>query len=125
MVFRSLAMALITTGIMFVVPVGAVAGTALWTRRVARRASTPRWAVWTARWLVAITVLLILWAGATFAQRLVSTLGSEALSPPDRQRLLAAGIAEAFYRGVLALGSTLVGTVWLGVCTVVWGRRRL
>jgi hypothetical protein len=123
MVFGSVLTGVLAAALMSVVPLAAAAGTALWTRWLVRATSAPRWAAWTAWALVAVTGFVILWGVVAFAHRFVSTLGDESLSPQDRQRLLASGIAEAFYEEVVALGLTVVAALWLGLSTLIWKRR--
>jgi hypothetical protein len=98
--------------VVFVAPAGLLVPLFIWARWLGGRTGAPRYWPWAAY------VPLTLGAVATLSGPVVAVVGvlramSRDTSPVDRQRVLASGIAQAFYDGVLIVALTVVVALWL------------
>jgi hypothetical protein len=105
--------------VLLAAPLDALLALLLWARWLRRRTTAPRFVSWVSY------VLLALAAVPAAAGLVAATLGvhhamSHDISPADRQRVLASGIAEAFYDGVLTGALAAVVALWLLLGTWRW-----
>jgi hypothetical protein len=109
--------------VFFIVPVASLVALAAWTRWLARRTSFPRLALWVAWALIAGMGLLIGKGAFAFVKSAWQVSEGHVVTAPERQQILAAGIARAFYGGALAIGVGVACTLWVGAWTLAWRRR--
>lgn len=105
--------------VVFIAPAAPLVPLFFWSRWLGRRTAAPRYGPWAAY------VLLSLGALATITGPVVAVVGvprvtGSDISPVDRQRVLASGIAEAFYDGMLIVAVALVVALWLLFGTWRW-----
>jgi hypothetical protein len=105
--------------LVFVAPAGVLALLFFWARWLGHRTAAPRYGAWVAY------VPLVLGLVATIAGPVGAVVGvlrvmAGDISPADRQRVLASGVAEAFYDGVLTMALAAVVTLWLLFGTWRW-----
>ena len=113
---------MLTMGALFAVPLMAIAALSFWTRWLALHTSTPKPGLWVA-WLLVGGMGLLVASGAFGFVRSLLAQDSPGLAAKDRQRILAAGIAEAFYGDVIVLAVALVAALWVGGWTLARRRR--
>ena len=105
--------------LVFVAPAGVLALLFFWARWLGHRTAAPRYGAWVAY------VPLVLAVVATIAGTVGAVVGvlramAGDISPADRQRVLASGVAEAFYDGVLIVVLAVVVALWLLFGTWRW-----
>ncbi len=100
-------------------PLLALAGMAMWTRRIRRLGTLPRFASITANALLILSALLI---AVDLFDAGEALIGGGHLSPARRARVLASGISESLSTSALAMLTAGVDAAWLIFCTWRWRR---
>jgi hypothetical protein len=91
-----------------------------WVRWLARKTPTPRMATRAGYAVVTLSCISIAWG---FAMGLIAVSAFRSVSPGQKSRMLATGIAETMNGGAIGLMVALPGALWLGFCTWKWRER--
>ena len=105
--------------VVFVAPAGPLVPLFFWARWLGRRTAAPRYGPWAAYVPLALGAVATL-TGPVIAMVSVLRAAAGDISPADRRRALASGIAEAFYDSVLIVALAIVVALWLLFGTWRW-----
>ena len=103
---------LLALGIFAVPPVAAVV-LWFWVRRPQRRAALPPFARWSTYTLIGVAGMITVGTLVGLIQS-VMAVRAPGLSAPQKQSILASGIAEAMYNGAFAVLLVVIGAIWVG-----------